>query len=176
MKMHILLGLSFVLLLSGCNVESSSGNSGSKGLADQVETNVAASANGAVATSAYNPDDAMKLIDEDDTTWWASNPGEPIIVEFAEVEDIVSLKLTRTESSAPTGTNPAILIELSEDGITYAKSNVSIVIGGVACSSMSTSSTSMSCTLAEARATKFVRITSSNNSYELRELEVIAMR
>lgn len=179
MKMYMLLGMSFVLLLSGCNDESGP-ESGSQDSPTKVEVNVAASINGAAATSDYKPDDAKNLIDGDETTWWASHPEEPIVVEFEEVEDVVSLQLTRTAASAQMGTDPDILIELSEDGAAYTNVNFFSALGGgggVACNSATMNATTLSCTLSEARATQFVRITSYNGkSFEFIELEVIAMK
>lgn len=138
--------------------------------------NVARSSNGGSATSAHNPGTAANLIDGNSLTAWVSNPGDPIVITFGAVENIRNIKLTRQPSPATLGTVPDILIELSSNGVDYTASNVSVITGGVACTSLTANNEVMECNMAE-RPTRYVRITSQNGkAYDFLEFEAIARK
>lgn len=175
MKKKILLGLSSCLILAACGGGGGGSNS-SDAFNSVSDVNVARSSNGGTASSAYNPGTASNLIDGNAATTWISDPDEPIVVTFGAVENIKKIKLTRVAASATLGTNPDILIELSADGVAYTKSNVSVISGGIACTSQTTNNQVMECNMAE-RPTRYVRITTQNGlSFELAEFEAIARK
>lgn len=96
---------------------------------------------------------------------------------FGRVEKLKSFELRRVSAQATLGTNPDILIELSQDNLTYEKSNASVVIGGVACSNTGSNATSMSCEFDGTYSAKYVRITSLNGkSFEFTEFEAVTYK
>jgi len=171
-KKLLSIGLLPLLLLTACGGGSSSSDSSSKS-----DVNVAAYSNGATALATYNEATAGNLIDEDDTTTWISDPESPIIVTFGRVEKLKSFELRRVSAPALLGTNPDILIELSQDNLTYEKSNASVMTGGVVCYSAGSNTTSMSCKFDGTYSAKYVRITSLNGkSFEFTEFEAVAYK
>ena len=88
---------------------------------------------------------------------------------------IKSFTLSRVSASASLGTSPDILIELSDDGTTYENSQVSVIVGGVSCTSMTSNATTMTCEMSGGRDVSHIRITSNNGkSFKFTELEAIA--
>jgi len=185
MKRHIL-GLSVVLLallLAGCN-DSSSSSTNDGNTAEKSDVNVAAASKGATVTTNHNQHEAGHLIDEDLTTYWHSDPDEPIVVEFEQMESVIEFTLSRIEAGAGVNNNVAdILIELSSDGTNYTPSIASfsgISIGGtatIACGSPRTNSTTMKCEMPDGHDVSHIRITSQNSkAYQFTQLEAIAKK
>ena len=179
MKKQFVAGISSLLLLSACGGGgSSSGGNGDDNprASTPTDVNVAASANGATASATYNAASAANLVDGDLNTTWISDPDSPILITFGAMENINKIKLTRVAAAASLGSNADILVELSENGVTYAASNLSVITGGIACTSMTTNSQVMECEMTE-RATRYVRITTQNGkSFELAEFEAVARK
>lgn len=173
MKPALSLIAALAFVLSACG-GSSSDSSSIPGL--KSDTNVALLSRGASASSSHNSSDANNLIDDNNNTYWTSASGQKIVVDFGSVEKIKSIKLTRQAASAAIGSNPDILIELSTNGSNYTASNLSVVTGGIACTNLTTSITTMSCTMAE-HDTRYIRITSQNGkAYDFIELEALATK
>ncbi|WP_286719097.1 discoidin domain-containing protein [Thalassolituus sp. UBA2009] len=172
MKPALSLIAASVFLLSACG--GSSSESSIPGL--KSDTNVALLSRGASASSSHNSSDAKNLIDGNNNTSWTSASGQKIVVDFGSVEKIKSIKLTRQAASAAIGSSPDILIELSANGSSYTASNLSVFSGGIACTSQTVTTTTMSCTMAE-RDTRYIRITSQNGkAYDFIELEALATK
>ena len=173
MKPALSLIAALAFVLSACG-GSSSDSSSIPGL--KSDTNVALLSRGASASSSHNSSDAKNLIDGNSNTSWTSASGQKIVVDFGSVEKIKSIKLTRQATSAAIGSNPDILIELSANGSSYTASNLSVFSGGIACTSQTITTTTMSCTMAE-RDTRYIRITSQNGkAYDFIELEALATK
>lgn len=172
MKKQLLSGLASIALLTACG--GSGGERSSHNFNAKQDVNVASMSNGGTATATANAETATYLIDEDPGTAWVSTPDNPIIIQFAEVEEIHKMTLTRLSAQATLGTNADIRIELSSDGVNYTESNMSRIAGGIPCTSLTTNNEEMQCEM-EKRATRFVRITSRNGkAYDLVEFEAIA--
>ncbi|MCA6059855.1 discoidin domain-containing protein [Thalassolituus sp. ST750PaO-4] len=172
MKPALSLIAASVLFLSACG--GSSSDSSIPGL--KADTNVALLSRGASASSSHNSSNANNLIDGNINTSWTSASGQKIVVDFGSVEKIKSIKLIRQAGAVITGSNPDILIELSANGSSYTASNLSVVTGGIPCTSRSMNETTMSCTMAE-RDTRYIRITSQNgNAHDFFELEALATK
>ena len=165
-----------VALVTGCNDESGGSDSDVDGPSAKSDVNVAAAKNAATTETDHLPEDAVKLIDEDGTTYWQSDVDKPIVVKLSQVERVKSFTLSRiNEGSATVGTNPDILVELSSDGSTYEQSGVSVIIGGVPCSSNTLNATTMKCDMADGYDLKSIRVTSKNGkAFKFTELEAIA--
>lgn len=176
MKKKIMLGLSSCLILAACGGGGSGGGNTSDAVDSVSDVNVARSSNGGSATSVHNSGTAVNLIDGNSLTAWVSNSDDPIVITFGVVENIRKLKLTRLPSPATLGTDPDILIELSSNGVDYTASNVSVITGGIACTSQTANAEVMECNMAE-RPTRYVRITSQNGrAYDFLEFEAIARK
>lgn len=174
MKKQLLLGLVSVFVLTACGGGGGSSESSPRNFDATEDVNVASIFDGGTATATENAAMATYLIDEDPGTAWVSTPGSPIIIQFAEVEEIHKMTLTRLSAQATLGTNADIRIELSTDGVNYTESNMSRIAGGIPCTSLTTNNEEMQCEM-EKRATRFVRITSRNGkAYDLVEFEAIA--
>lgn len=175
MKQFFFSAMATCFLLAACG-GGGGGNDDVPRANNPTEVNVAAQAKGASAIALYNAATAANLIDGNPGTSWISDPDSPIIITFSAVENIRKFKLTRTAAAASLGSNPDILIELSANGVDYAASNVSVITGGIACSSMTANVQVMECSMSEL-ATRYVRITTLNGkSYELGEFEAIAVK
>lgn len=166
-----MLCLSSVVMLSAC------GGSGEfVGQETDQELNVAASANGGSASAFHNSGTAGNLIDGNTGTSWTSDSEEAIVVRFSSTASIRSITLTRLAAAASLGTDPDILVELSTDGDNYSRSNMSVISGGIPCTALTSSTTTMSCTMSGYDA-RYVRITTADGkAFSFTELEVIAVR
>ncbi len=156
-------------LITGCG----GGGSDQPKVNTKTDMNVAASANGATASATYNSADAANLIDEDDSTAWVSDSDRAIVVDFGAVRSIESFELRKAAASVIAGSNPDVLIELSENGSSYSSSRATLTSGVVPCNSTTIGSEIISCQM-DRRNVRYMRITSRNGkAFEFRELEVI---
>lgn len=171
-------GISSLLLLTACGGGGGGGNGtpheATPPTTSPATVNVAASSAGARASATYNSGSAGNLIDGNTATSWISDPDSPIRVDFAGPRNISSFTLSRIASSATLGSNSDILIELSADGTSFSRSNVTMG-GGIPCYSSTFNSTTIKCTMTPAQSVRAVRITTRNGkSFELTEFEAIA--
>lgn len=170
---NVLISSIFILNLFACSGSGSEGESADKS-ENKTPINVAASVNGAVATSNFNAETAKNLIDEDEDTTWISDPEEPILVEFDSIKTVTTITIKKVDSIASIGSNPDILVELSKDGIIFQPSAVSNILSPVnKCTHFTSNSEQLFCKMIPLEL-RFIRITSQNGmSYEFKELEVI---
>ncbi len=169
-RFYLLLILSLGMTACG----GSSGDDNNEDGANLQEVNVATSANGATARSAFNSASAANLIDEDLSTTWISEPDTPIVVEFSEAERIIKIELDFVSADVSYGTGPDIFVEISLDGINYDASGVTALLADIPCTESNFANDSARCTM-EARKIKFIQITSKvGKSFEFKELRVFA--
>lgn len=160
------------LLLTACGGGGGGGGNDNSRAFSTPEVNVAAASNGAKATATYNNATAKNLIDGDVATTWISDDGSTITVDFGTTRSITKIVLRKVDSSVTLGSNPDILVELSENGSTWTASNMSVYSGGIPCTSINSGRTVSTCEMA-ARNARAIRVTTQNGkSFELQELEV----
>lgn len=170
---QVILATAVVLGLISCG--GGGGGSGSDSSSTLTDVNVSASANGATATASFNSGTASNIIDGDNLTTWISDPDSPIVIDFSAVNNIKKITIRKVSAATTGGTNPDILVELSEDGSSYQTSNITMIVGGdLSCNSSTLSAELLDCDMDEFAA-RYLRITSQNGkSFEFEEVEVIS--
>ena len=159
----------------------SCGSGSDSGIPDVIQTpmtsdvNVAASINGATVTTTFNSNTSSNINDGDDTTTWISDPDVSLVIDFSSVNKVKKITIRKVSSATAGGSNPDILVELSEDGITYKSSDITTITGGdLSCNSNAFSSELLVCEM-NAFSARFLRLTSKNGkSFEFKEVEVIS--
>ena len=122
-----------------------------------------------------SPASAQAIIDGDDSTSWTANNDEKIVIDLGSVQKIKQFELNRVAASATSGSNPDILIELSINGTSYEKSNVSVVFGGKSCFKALTNATTMLCEMVPSQDIRYVRISiAQDKSFDLTEFKVLS--
>lgn len=171
-KAALVLTLAFGLI--SCSGDDTGGDTPADIKAD---VNVAASVNGGTVTTVFNPSTAVNIIDGDNATSWISDPDVSLVIDFSSVNNVKKITIRKVFSLFTSGTNPDILVELSEDDITYKTSNITMIAGGdLGCNSSTTNSELLVCEMNEFPA-RFLRLTSKNGkSFEFNEVEVIAYK
>jgi hypothetical protein len=155
---------------------SCGGGSGSSDpVATPTDVNVSASANGAMATASFNSATALSIIDGDVSTTWISDPDSPLVIDFSAVNNVKKITIHKVSAVTSGGSNPDILVELSEDGSLYQTSDITMIIGGdLSCNSSTFSAELLECEMDEFAA-RYLRLTSQNGkSFEFEEVEVIS--
>src|SRR5690606_17624233 len=99
---NVLISSIFILNLFACSGSGGEGEDADKS-ENKTPINVAASVNGAVATSSFNAETAKNLIDEDEDTTWISDPEIPILVEFDSIKTISNITIKKVDSIAIIG-------------------------------------------------------------------------
>lgn len=140
-----------------------------------TDVNVSTSTNGATATASFNSSAASNIIDGDYSTTWISNPDSSIVIDFSAVNNVKKITIHKVSAVTTGGSNPDILIELSEDGSSYQTSDITMILGGdLSCNSSTFSAELLECEMDEFAA-RYLKITSKNGkSFEFKEVEVIS--
>lgn len=162
-----------VLLISACGGSSDLGSNTPTG--DKVaNTNVASQFQGGVALSDANSQNTPNAIDEQNTTFWMSESGVPLVIKFEVVERIQTITLRKNAATVNRGSNPDIVVELSLDGLAWKKSAITnAAAADVPCTATSASSTHIECNM-NAYSAQYLRITSQNGrTYEFAEIEAL---
>ncbi len=160
--------------LISCSSDSVPGP-GSTNTGSTSDVNVSSSANGATVTASFNSSTAPNIIDGDDSTTWISDPDSPIVIDFSAVNNVKKITIYKVSSAIAGGSNPDLLVELSENNISYQTSNITIITGGdLSCNSSALTAELLDCEMDEFAA-RYLRITSKNGkSFEFKEVEVIS--
>lgn len=162
-------------------ISCGSGSGSDSGIPDVIQTpltsdvNVAASINGATVTTTFNSNTSSNINDGDDTTTWISDPDVSLVIDFSSVNEVKKITIRKVSSATAGGSNPDILVELSEDGVTYKSSDITTITGGdLSCNSSGFSSELLVCEM-NVFSARFLRLTSKNGkSFEFKEVEVIS--